>query len=81
MERRYVLNKRCFAVLRALRESTDRRWKYIHVGPEGVTATDSQSLMRVSLPTRLLPSLQPSAAIFDYETAKGILKTVGRAVL
>jgi len=68
-DRRWILNRKCFAALRAIGDGTDRRWKYIHVGPKGVTCTDTVSLIRVSLPASQLAG-DPKAAIFNYEQAK-----------
>lgn len=49
-DRRWILNRKCFAALRAIGDGTDKRWNYIHVGPKGVTCTDTVSLIRISTP-------------------------------
>ena len=67
-DRRWLLNKKTFSVLRALGPGADDQWKYIYVGPKGVTATDTITLIRVSLP-KISPSSQPTTAtIFDAAT-------------
>ena len=76
-DRRWILNKKCFAALRAIGDATDRRWKYIHVGPKGVTCTDTVSLIRVS--GCAVHEGQPEPAIFDYETAKKLACDMERA--
>ena len=68
-DRRWILNRKCFAALRAIGEGTDKRWKYIHVGPKGVTCTDTVSLIRVSIAAPQIGG-DPEPEIFDYETAK-----------
>lgn len=76
--RRWVLNRKCFAALRAIGEGTDKRWNYIHVGPKGVTATDTVSLIRVTTPIINGDSNTPTeSVIFDYETAKKLSKGMG----
>lgn len=72
-DRRWILNRKCFAALRAIGDGTDKRWKYVHVGPKGVTCTDTVSLIRVTTPVLSNDSDTPSA-IFDYETAKRMSK-------
>jgi hypothetical protein len=72
-DRRWTLNKKAFAALRAIGDGTEKRWKYIHVGPKGVTATDTVSLIRVSLPSQPLPD-HPESAIFEYDEALTISK-------
>src|ERR1039458_4783851 len=71
-DRRWILNRKCFAALRAMGNAADRRWKYIHVGPKGVTCTDTVSLIRVSLPKgNGINQVGASVpVIFDYETMK-----------
>ena len=46
-ERRFILNRKCFAALRAMGKD---RWEYLYCSPKGVIATDTTSLIRVSLP-------------------------------
>jgi hypothetical protein len=76
-DRRWILNRKCFAALRAIGDGTDKRWNYIHVGPKGVTATDTVSLIRVTLPTangiNQVGANEP--AIFDYDTMKTLSKS------
>jgi hypothetical protein len=67
-DRRYILNRKCFAALRAIGPGTESRWKYIHVSPKGVTVTDTVSLIRITLPESKLNPTDP--VIFDLETAK-----------
>ncbi len=77
-DRRWILNRKCFAALRAIGDGTDKRWNYIHVGPKGVTCTDTVSLIRVTLPSQHLgANAGAEPAIFDYETAKKLSKSVG----
>jgi hypothetical protein len=51
-ERRYKLNKKCFAAMRALGKGRDAdpKWDYMYVSPKGVICTDRVALIRVSLP-------------------------------
>ena len=83
-DRRWILNRKCFSVLRAIGDATDRRWKYVHVGPKGCTCTDTVSMIRVTLPESHTTSFQraagsdPEPAIFDYETAKKLAYDMGR---
>jgi hypothetical protein len=72
-DRRWILNRKCFAALRAIGDGTDRRWNYIHVGPKGVTCTDTVSLIRVTTPV-LSNDSDTTPAIFDYATAKKMAK-------
>jgi hypothetical protein len=76
-DRRWVLNRKCFSVLRAIGDGTDKRWNYVHVGPKGVTCTDTVSLIRVTLPTangiNQVGASEP--AIFAYETMKSLAKS------
>jgi hypothetical protein len=69
-DRRWILNKKCLAALRAISPDADPKWKYIHVGPKGCTCTDTVSLIRVSLPTAngINKNIEPE--IFEYEAAK-----------
>ena len=46
-ERRFILNRKCFAALRAMGKD---RWEYLYCSPKGVIATDTTSLIRVTLP-------------------------------
>jgi hypothetical protein len=48
-ERRFILNKKCFAALRAIGEG---KFEYAFVGPKGILCTDTTSIIRVTLPTR-----------------------------
>jgi hypothetical protein len=76
-DRRWVLNRKCFAALRAIGDGVDRRWNYIHVGPKGVTATDTVSLIRVTLPIIHGDSNTPTEpAIFDYGAAERLAKSI-----
>ena len=68
----WVLNRKCFAALRALGSGTDNRWNYIHCGPKGVTATDGISLVRVSLPTDQIGG-NPEPEIFPADLAKSLI--------
>jgi hypothetical protein len=76
-DRRWILNRKCFAALRAIGDGTDKRWNYVHVGPKGVTCTDTVSLIRVSLPTangiNQVGVNEP--AIFDYDAMKTLSKS------
>jgi hypothetical protein len=79
-DRRWVLNRKCFAALRAIGDGTDKRWNYIHVGPKGVTATDTVSLIRVSLPDQNRGvNVETEPAIFDYDVVKKLAKDMGKA--
>lgn len=51
-ERRYILNKKCFAATRALAKGRDAdpKWNYMYVSPKGCICTDRVALIRVSLP-------------------------------
>ena len=73
-DRRYVLNRKCFAALKAIGPGAENRWKYVHIGPKGVTCTDTVSLIRVTLPN-LERSGQSWAqaidpVIYDLDTVK-----------
>ena len=46
-ERRFILNRKCFAALRAMGKD---RWEYLYCSPKGVIATDTMLLIRVTLP-------------------------------
>jgi len=76
-DRRWVLNRKCFAALRAIGDGVDRRWNYIHVGPKGVTATDTVSLIRVTLPKEngINQDGVGEPAIFDYDMMKNLSKS------
>jgi hypothetical protein len=77
-DRRWILNRKCFAALRAIGEGTDKRWKYIHVGPKGVTCTDTVSLIRVTTPIVHGDANTPTEpAIFDFDQAKKLSKGLG----
>src|ERR1019366_5998154 len=67
-DRRYILNRKCFAALKAIGPGAESRWKYVHVSPKGVTCTDEVSLARVTLPESELNPTDP--VIFDLDTAK-----------
>lgn len=75
-DRRWVLNRKCFAALRAIGAGALSRWEYMHVGPKGVTCTDTISLIRVSLPDEHKTGFQqaagtgPTPVIFTLEQAK-----------
>ena len=80
-ERRFMLNRKCWAVMRAIDDiadgpqhqlSSEARWKYVHVSSKGVTATDTISLIRITLPYTTLPT-PTQAAVFDYETMQNFL--------
>jgi len=76
-DRRWILNRKCFAALRAIGDGTDKRWNYIHVGPKGVTCTDTVSLIRVTLPTENgVNNNLNEPVIYDYETTQKLAKTV-----
>jgi hypothetical protein len=51
-ERRYQLNRKCFAATRILGKGKDAdpKWNYMYVSPKGVICTDRIALIRVSLP-------------------------------
>lgn len=77
----WKLNRKCFSVLRALGKGTGDRWGYIHVGPKGCTATDTVTLIRVSLPdhdnnTTLHATEPVSPMIYGLETAKKLKKSL-----
>ena len=78
-DRRWLLNKKTFSVLRALGPGTEERWKYIYVGPKGVTATDTIALIRVSLPNTMVAL--PAANIFDAATFKKLMPTEQDAIV
>jgi len=66
--RRYILNRKCFAALRAIGPGAEDKWKYMHVGPKGCTCTDTVSLIRVTLPpTNASPD---EAEVFPLDQAK-----------
>jgi hypothetical protein len=46
-ERRFILNKKCFAALHAMGED---KFEYAFVGPKGILCTDTTSIIRVTLP-------------------------------
>ncbi len=74
----WILNKKCFAALRAICAKTTARWKYMHVSKAGVVATDMVSMIRVSLPTMTRVSLPindtlPEPMVYDYETALSLI--------
>ena len=69
--RRYVLNRKCFAALKAIGSGAENRWKYVHVSPKGVLCTDTVSLIRVTLPDSNLTPTNP--VIFDLDTAKKLM--------
>ncbi len=77
-ERRFLLNRKCWAALRTIDEisakahPSEARWRYVHVSAKGVTATDTVSLIRVTLPYTNMP-IPAQAAIFDYDTMKELL--------
>lgn len=68
-DRRYVLNRKCFAALRAIGAGAADKWKYMHVGPKGVTCTDTVSLVRVTLPNTSA-NIPSEATVFPFEQAK-----------
>jgi hypothetical protein len=51
-ERRYVLNRKCWAVLNVI---GDGKFEYVYVSPKGILCTNTTSIIRVSLPTRPSP--------------------------
>ncbi len=72
-ERRYLLNRKCWAVLQAIdniginAHPSEARWRYVLVSAKGVTATDTVSLIRITLPYTALP-IPERATIFGYDT-------------
>ena len=71
-DRRYILNRKCFAALKAIGPGAENRWKYVHVSPKGVLCTDTVSLIRVTLPKGQNTTLfEP--AIYDLDTAKKLV--------
>ena len=76
MAGRWVLNRKAFAAMRAIRADAPDRYKYIHVGPKGITATDTTAIVRVSLPaTCVSPNVAdlPEPRIFPLEHAKKLM--------
>jgi hypothetical protein len=76
MASRWVLNRKAFAAMRAIRADAPDRYKYIHVGPKGITATDTTAIVRVSLPaTCVSPNVAdlPEPRIFPLEHAKKLM--------
>ncbi len=72
-DRRYILNRKCFAALKAIGPGAENRWKYVHVSPKGVLCTDTVSLIRVTLPTNVFPKNTSEATepvIFELDSAK-----------
>lgn len=47
-DRRYILNRKCFAALRAMGEG---KFEYAYVSPKGILCTDMTSIIRVTLPS------------------------------
>jgi hypothetical protein len=71
-DRRYILNRKCFAALRAIGPGAESRWKYIHVSPKGVTCTDTVTLIRVTLP-HSANEQGVDHAIYSYAQAKSLM--------
>jgi len=74
-DRRWILNRKAFAAMRAIRADAPDRYKYIHVGPKGITATDTTAIIRVSLPQ--VVGEQPEPCIFPLEEAKKLMPKGG----
>ena len=76
-ERRWILNKKAFAALRALNETygakDTEKWSYIHVSPKGVTATDTSSFIRVTLPKDREKDQPSEPRIFSYDEAMALI--------
>lgn len=73
-DRRYILNRKCFAALKAIGPGAENHWKYVHVSPKGVTCTDTVSLVRVTLPDQKLFQHGPTdPVIFDLDAAKKLV--------
>jgi hypothetical protein len=68
---RWILNRKAFAAMRAIRADAPDRWKYIHVGSKGITATDTTSIVRVSLPK--VADQCETPAIFPLEEVKKLM--------
>jgi hypothetical protein len=66
-DRRYILNRKCFAALRAMGKD---KWEYLYCSPKGVICTDTTSLIRVTLPKFPVDVNPPEAVIFSAKTAK-----------
>jgi len=60
-ERRYQLNRKCYAATRALGKGADAdsKWDYMYVSPKGVICTDRVALIRISLPPQENPPTTP----------------------
>lgn len=71
MDRRFILNRKCFAALKAIGPGAEDKWKYIHVSPKAVTATDTVALIRVTLPDNKVPRPETSV-IFPLSQVKGL---------
>jgi hypothetical protein len=71
-EKHWILNRKCFAALRAIGPSAKSCWRYIHCGPKGVTATDMVALIRVTLPAEQLGG-NPEPEIFEYDQAMKLI--------
>jgi hypothetical protein len=76
-DRRFLLNRKCWAVLQAIDEigpkahPSEARWRYVLVSSKGVIATDTVSLIRVTLPYTATP-IPEQPAIFDYDTMESL---------
>lgn len=79
MAGRWVLNRKAFAAMRAIRADAPDRYKYIHVGPKGITATDTTAIVRVSLPQVVGDLLEPR--IFPLEQAKKLMPKGDESVI
>ena len=70
--KKWQLNRKCFAALRALGPQAASRWKYIHCGPRGVTATDTLALIRISTPAPQTGG-DPEPRIFAADEALALM--------
>jgi len=77
--RRWVLNRKAFAAMRAICADAPDRYKYIHVGPKGITATDTTAIIRVSLP-QVVGEL-PEPRIFPLEQVKKMMPKGDESVI
>jgi hypothetical protein len=69
-DRRYILNRKCLAALRAIGEG---KFEYAYVSPKGILCTNTNAIIRVTLPVcapldKSLPQQPTEPAIFTKET-------------
>lgn len=73
-ERRYHLNKKCFAATRAWGTASDHdtKWDYMQVGPDGVIVTNCVKFMKIDLPPQTNAPTSPR--IFSKATIEKLRK-------